>query len=43
VAVSTLPRRDGVRTVLRGLEDAYRIHHIDTGSIVDAALTLVGR
>ena len=26
-----------------GLEDAYRIHHIDTGSIVDAALTLVGR
>ncbi|HEY6787627.1 MAG TPA: pyruvate dehydrogenase, partial [Trebonia sp.] len=26
-----------------GLEDAYRIHHIDTGSIVDAALTMVGR
>jgi pyruvate dehydrogenase E1 component len=26
-----------------GLEDAYRIHHIDTASIVDAALTLVGR
>ncbi len=26
-----------------GLDDAYRIHHIDTGSIVDAALTLVGR
>jgi pyruvate dehydrogenase E1 component len=26
-----------------GLEDAYRIHHSDTGSIVDAALTLVGR
>jgi pyruvate dehydrogenase E1 component len=25
------------------LDDAYRIHHIDTGSIVDAALTLVGR
>ncbi|HEX3959620.1 MAG TPA: 1-deoxy-D-xylulose-5-phosphate synthase N-terminal domain-containing protein [Trebonia sp.] len=25
-----------------GLEDAYRIHHIDTGSIVDAALTMVG-
>ena len=26
-----------------GLDDAYRIHHIDTGSIVDAALSLVGR
>ena len=26
-----------------GLDDAYRIHHIDTGSIVDAAMTLVGR
>jgi pyruvate dehydrogenase E1 component len=25
------------------LDDAYRIHHIDTGSIVDAALTMVGR
>lgn len=25
------------------LEDAYRIHGIDTGSIVDAALTLIGR
>jgi hypothetical protein len=25
------------------LDDAYRIHRIDTGSIVDAALTLVGR
>jgi pyruvate dehydrogenase E1 component len=26
-----------------GLEDAYRIHHIDTGSIIDAAMTMVGR
>jgi pyruvate dehydrogenase E1 component len=26
-----------------GLDDAYRIHHIDAGSIVDAALTVVGR
>jgi pyruvate dehydrogenase E1 component len=26
-----------------GLDDAYRIHHIDTGSIVDAAMTLAGR
>jgi pyruvate dehydrogenase E1 component len=26
-----------------GLDDAYRIHHIDADSIVDAALTLVGR
>jgi pyruvate dehydrogenase E1 component len=26
-----------------GLDDAYRIHHIDTGSIVDAALTVTGR
>jgi pyruvate dehydrogenase E1 component len=25
------------------LDDAYRIHHIDTGSIVDAALTVTGR
>jgi pyruvate dehydrogenase E1 component len=25
------------------LDDAYRMHHIDTGSIVDAALTLIGR
>lgn len=25
------------------LDDAYRIHHIDTGSIIDAALTLAGR
>jgi pyruvate dehydrogenase E1 component len=25
------------------LDDAYRIHHIDTGSIVDATLTTVGR
>ena len=25
------------------LDDAYRIHHIDTGSIVNAALTMVGR
>jgi pyruvate dehydrogenase E1 component len=25
------------------LDDAYRIHGIDTGSIVDAALTLIGR
>ncbi|MBV9793720.1 MAG: pyruvate dehydrogenase [Actinobacteria bacterium] len=26
-----------------GLDDAYRLHHIDTGSIVDAAMTLAGR
>ena len=26
-----------------GLDEAYRIHHIDTGSIVDAAMTMVGR
>ena len=26
-----------------GLDDAYRIHQIDTGSIVDAALTIAGR
>jgi pyruvate dehydrogenase E1 component len=26
-----------------GLDDAYRMHHIDTSSIVDAALTMVGR
>ena len=25
------------------LDDAYRIHQIDTGSIVDAALTIAGR
>jgi pyruvate dehydrogenase E1 component len=25
------------------LDDAYRIHHIDAGSIADAALTMVGR
>jgi pyruvate dehydrogenase E1 component len=25
------------------LDDAYRIHHIDTGSIVEAALTMMGR
>ncbi|MFC5677906.1 transketolase-like TK C-terminal-containing protein [Aeromicrobium endophyticum] len=26
-----------------GLEDAYRLHGIDTGAIADAALTLIGR
>jgi pyruvate dehydrogenase E1 component len=26
-----------------GLDDAYRIHRIDTGSITDAAMTIVGR
>ena len=26
-----------------GLEDAYALHGIDTGSIVDAALSLLGR
>jgi pyruvate dehydrogenase E1 component len=26
-----------------GLDDAYRIHHIDTGSITDAAMTMAGR
>jgi hypothetical protein len=26
-----------------GLDDAYRIHHIDTGSIVDPAMTMAGR
>ncbi len=25
------------------LTDAYRLHHIDTGSITDAALTLLRR
>lgn len=26
-----------------GLNDAYRLHHIDSGSITDSALTILGR